>query len=112
MEKVREHEVRLLEYALHSLAEEKGFHEYGPLDSKKRAGVISFNFADVHPHDLATILDEEGIAIRSGHNCAQPLMRWLGVAATSRASFHVYNSYDDVDALKAGLKKAGRIFRV
>ena len=112
MEKVREHEVRLLEYALQTLAEVKGFRQYGPLDSKKRAGVISFNFADVHPHDLATILDEEGIAIRSGHHCAQPLMRWLDVTATSRASFHVYNSFDDIDALKAGLGKAGRIFKV
>jgi len=112
MDKVREHEVRLLDYALQSLAEVKGFRQYGPLDPKKRAGVISFNFADVHPHDLATILDEEGIAIRSGHHCAQPLMRWLDVTATSRASFHVYNSYDDVDALKAGLKKAGGIFKV
>jgi cysteine desulfurase/selenocysteine lyase len=112
MEKVREHEVRMLEYALHSLTELKGFHQYGPPDPKKRAGVISFNYADVHPHDLATILDEEGIAIRSGHHCAQPLMRWLNVTATSRASFHVYNSFDDVDALKAGLKKAGGIFKV
>jgi len=112
MGKVREHEVRLLEYALSSLGEVKGFHQYGPLDSGKRAGVVSFNYADVHPHDLATILDEEGIAIRSGHHCAQPLMRWLGVTATSRASFHLYNSYDDVDALKAGLKKAGGIFKV
>ena len=112
MEKVREHEVRLLEYALESLAEVKGFHQYGPLDPKIRAGVVSFNFADVHSHDLATVLDEEGIAVRSGHHCAQPLMRWLGVTATSRVSFHVYNSFDDIDLLKGGLRKAGRIFKV
>ena len=112
MGKVREHEVRLLRYALETLSGVKGFHAYGPLDPEKRGGVISFIFADVHPHDLATILDEEGIAIRSGHHCAQPLMKWLDVAATSRASFHVYNSYDDVDALKGGLEKAGSIFRV
>jgi len=112
MEKVREHEVRLLKYALETLSDVRGFHAYGTRDPDKRGGVISFNFADVHPHDLATILDEEGIAIRSGHHCAQPLMRWLDVAATSRASFHVYNSYDDVDALKAGLLKAGVIFKV
>jgi cysteine desulfurase/selenocysteine lyase len=112
MAKVREHEVRLLEYALQSLAEVKGFHQYGPEDPKRRAGVISFNLADVHPHDLATVLDEEGIAIRSGHQCAQPLMHWLDEAATSRASFYVYNSYDDVDSLKAGLQKAGAIFRI
>ncbi len=112
MTKVRDHELALLEYARETLSKVKGFHPYGPLDIDRKGGVISFNFADVHPHDLATILDEEGIAIRSGHHCAQPLMRWLDVAATSRASFHVYNSYDDIDALKAGLEKAGRIFKV
>ena len=112
MDKVREHEVLLLDYALQALSEVKGFHVYGPADPRKRGGVVSFNLADVHPHDLATILDEEGIAIRSGHHCAQPLMRWLDVAATSRASFHVYNSYDDVDALKAGLERARGIFKL
>jgi cysteine desulfurase/selenocysteine lyase len=109
---VREHEMQLLEYAMESLAKVRGFHAYGPTDPEIRGGVISFNLADIHPHDLATILDEEGIAIRSGHHCAQPLMRWLDVAATSRASFHVYNSFDDVDALKAGLEKAGAIFKL
>ena len=112
MDKEREHEIRLNDYALQTLQSIKGFHAYGPLDSGKKGGVISFNFADVHPHDLATILNEEGIAIRSGHHCAQPLMNWLDVEATSRASFHVYNSYDDVDALKAGLQKAGAIFKI
>jgi len=112
MDKVREHEVRLLGYALQTLWKVKGFHAYGPEDPRVRGGVVSFNLADVHPHDLATILDEEGIAIRSGHHCAQPLMRWLDVAATSRASFCVYNSYDDIDALKAGLEKAGAIFKL
>jgi cysteine desulfurase/selenocysteine lyase len=112
MAKVREHEVRLVEYALETLAKVKGFRQYGPSDPGRKGGVISFNLADVHPHDLATILDEEGIAIRSGHHCAQPLMRWLDVSATSRASFHVYNSYDDLDALKSGLEKAGAIFKI
>jgi cysteine desulfurase / selenocysteine lyase len=112
MDKVREHEVLLLRYALESLSKVKGFQQYGPTDPSKRGGVISFNLGDVHPHDLATILDEEGIAIRSGHHCAQPLMRWLDVSATSRASFHVYNSYDDVDALREGLEKAGSIFKL
>jgi len=112
MDKVRKHEALLLEYAFETLSKVKGFHAYGPEDIRKRGGVISFNLADVHPHDLATILDEEGIAIRSGHHCAQLLMRWLDVAATSRASFEVYNSYDDIDALKAGLEKAGAIFKL
>ena len=112
MDKVRDHEVLLLRYALESLNKLKEFKAYGPEDVSKRGGVISFNYADVHPHDLATILDEEGVAIRSGHHCAQPLMRWLDVPATSRASFSVYNSYDDIDAMKGGLQKAGEIFKV
>jgi len=112
MDRVRDHEVRLLKYALETLPKVKGFRGYGPADAKERGGIVAFNLADIHPHDLATILDEEGIAIRSGHHCAQPLMRWLDVAATSRASFHVYNSYDDIDALRAGLQKAGAIFKI
>jgi cysteine desulfurase / selenocysteine lyase len=112
MARVRDHEVKLLTYAAEVLAKVKGFRSYGPSDLGKKAGVIAFNLGDVHPHDLATILDEEGIAIRSGHHCAQPLMHWLDVSATSRASFNVYNSYDDIDALKAGLEKAGAIFRL
>ena len=112
MEKVRDHEVRLLKYALETLNQVSGFRAYGPSDTSLRSGVVSFNLSDVHPHDLATILDEEGIAIRSGHHCAQPLMRWLDVAATSRASFHVYNSEDDVDALKMGLEKARKVFKL
>jgi cysteine desulfurase/selenocysteine lyase len=112
MDKVREHEKLLLAYTFETLNKVKGFHAYGSQDPSRRGGVVSFNLADVHPHDLATILDEEGIAIRSGHHCAQPLMRWLDVAATSRASFHIYNSYDDIDALKAGLEKAGAIFKL
>jgi cysteine desulfurase/selenocysteine lyase len=112
MEKVRDHEIRLLRYALETLGGVKGFRSYGPADTTLRAGVVSFNLADIHPHDLATILDGEGIAIRSGHHCAQPLMRWLDVSATSRASFHIYNSEDDVDALKAGLEKAKGVFKL
>jgi cysteine desulfurase/selenocysteine lyase len=112
MERVRDHELRLLDYAFKELASVRGLKIYGPTETRSRAGVISFNYADVHPHDLATILDEEGIAIRSGHHCAQPLMRWLDVPATSRASFYIYNAQDDVDALKAGIVKAGGLFKV
>ncbi len=112
MTKVRDHELGLLKYAKETLSKVKGFQQYGPQEVNRKGGVISFNLADIHPHDLATILDDEGIAIRSGHHCAQPLMRWLDVAATSRASFHVYNSQDDIDALKAGLEKANGIFKV
>ena len=111
MERVREHEKGLLRYAMQSLKAIEGFRGYGPADESIRAGVISFNLADIHPHDLATILDEEGIAIRSGNHCAQPLAEWLGVPATSRASLCVYNSEDDLDALSAALTKAKRIFK-
>jgi cysteine desulfurase / selenocysteine lyase len=112
MEKVRRHEVELLKYSNETLGETDGLEIYGPEKVERRGGIISFNLADVHPHDLATILDGEGIAIRSGHHCAQPLMEWLGVSATSRASLYIYNSYDDIDALKVGLEKARRIFKV
>lgn len=112
MERVRRHEMELVKYALDTLGGVKGFEPYGPADTEKRGGVVSFNLSDVHPHDLATILDEEGIAIRSGHHCAQPLMEWLGVPATSRASFYVYNGNDDIDCLRAGLEKARRIFKL
>jgi len=112
MARVRDHEVKLLKYATEVLQGVKGFKEYGPMDTDARGGVISFNLADIHPHDLATILDEDGVAIRSGHHCAQPLMNWLGVAATSRASFYLYNSYDDIDALKSSLERAREIFKV
>jgi len=111
MERVRNHEKGLLKYAMETLPLVKGFQCYGPQDPEVTVGVVSFNLADIHPHDLATILDEEGVAIRSGNHCAQPLVNWLGVPATSRASFCVYNSEDDIDALKAGLEKAKRIFK-
>jgi cysteine desulfurase/selenocysteine lyase len=81
---------------------------YGPMD--ERAGVISFTLADIHPHDLATILDHEGVAIRAGHHCTQPLMRRLNVSATARASFYVYNTEEDVDALVVALEKALTLF--
>ncbi len=112
MDKVRGHEEALLKYSFETLEKVKGFRAYGPQKVESRSGVISFNLADIHSHDLATILDEEGIAIRSGHHCAQPLMRWLDVSATSRASFSVYNSYDDIDALAAGLEKARSVFKL
>jgi cysteine desulfurase/selenocysteine lyase len=112
MESVRSHESSVLQYAIDALSRIKGFRPYGPGDHERRAGVLSFNLGDIHPHDLATVLDEGGVAIRSGHHCAQPLMRWLGVSATGRASFYVYNSLDDVDALASGLRRAGRIFKL
>ena len=110
MDRVRSHEEELTAYALDQMADAPGITVYGPKDSSQRGGVVSFNLGDIHPHDLASILDEEGVAIRSGQHCAQPLMEELGVSATTRASFYIYNSRDDVDALMSGLSKARRIF--
>jgi cysteine desulfurase/selenocysteine lyase len=83
---------------------------YGPKDASIRGGAVSFWYRDVHPHDLATVLNEEGVAIRAGHHCAQLVMRRYGVPATARASFYVYNTRDEVDALIAALDRAGSIF--
>ena len=110
MDKVRSHEEQLAAYALEQMGSVPGITVYGPKDASLRGGVVSFNLGDIHPHDLASILDEEGVAIRSGMHCAQPLLESMGLSATSRASFYVYNSYDDVDALMGALSKARRIF--
>ncbi len=105
MEAVREHEVKMAEYAIEKL-DAAGATVYGPRDLAQRGGVVSFNFDRIHPHDMATIVDQEGVCIRAGHHCAQPLMRRLGVAATARASFYVYNNRDDVDSLMEAIDKA------
>jgi len=107
MREVAAHEIALARYALERLAAVEGVTLYGPAE---RAGVVSFTLADIHPHDLATIVDSEGVAIRAGHHCAQPLMRRLDVAATARATFYVYNTREDVDALVAALEKARALF--
>ena len=112
MDNVRRHEKELTVYALDRMAAVPGLTLYGPRDPEKRGGVISFNFADVHPHDVAYIMDEQGIAIRSGHHCAQVLMERLDVAATSRASFYVYNTKEDVDALVGALSKVAEVFKL
>jgi cysteine desulfurase/selenocysteine lyase len=110
MDRIRQHEIELTSYALEKLRDFGDIDIYGPPNAEQRAGVISFNQRDVHPHDVATVLDREGIAIRAGHHCAQPLMSILGQSATARASFYVHNDRRDVDALIAGLSCAGRIF--
>ncbi len=112
MDKIREHEIDLTRYALDKLSQIKGMKIYGPMDAAKRGGVISFNLGDIHPHDLATIIDEDGIAIRSGHHCAQVLMERLDVSATSRASFYIYNTKDEVDAFVKSLYRAKELFRI
>lgn len=110
MAAVREHERHLLGYALSALGEVPGLTIYGPRAPEQRSGVISFTLGDIHPHDLATILDDDEIAIRAGHHCTQPLMRRLGVTATARASFGVYSTEGDVDRLVAGLHRARGLF--
>jgi cysteine desulfurase/selenocysteine lyase len=109
-EAIREHEAGLLRYALNRMAEIPDLTVYGPKELKERSGVISFALGDAHPHDIATILDSEGVAIRAGHHCAQLVMKHFGVAATTRASFSLYNSTDDIDRLMEGLKVVHSIF--
>ena len=112
MEAVREHEVELLGYAMRTL---KACHGdditiYGPSDPAARGGVLSFAYRDIHPHDVSQVLDEAGVCVRAGHHCAKPLMRRLGVGATARASFYVYNDEADVDALAHALGRASELF--
>jgi len=110
MESVHDHEKEITRYALGRMKEIEGLVIYGPMDVDHRVGVISFNLGDIHAHDLASILDEDGIAIRSGHQCAQPLMEFLRIPATSRASFYIYNTKQEVDVLVEALEKARKIF--
>ncbi|HEY3745431.1 MAG TPA: SufS family cysteine desulfurase [Gemmatimonadaceae bacterium] len=109
MDRVRQHERALMTVAQERLEAIEGIHIYGP-PAAERSGVVSFTMSDVHPHDLATVLDGEGVCIRAGHHCAQPLMRRLDVPATARASFYVYNDERDIDALVTGILKAREIF--
>jgi cysteine desulfurase/selenocysteine lyase len=109
MENVRAHEEEITRYALDRLLD-AGATVYGPKDASIRGGAVSFWYRDVHPHDLATVLNEEGVAIRAGHHCAQLVMRRYGVPATARASFYVYNTKEEVDALIAALDRAQAIF--
>ena len=110
MENVREHEKQLTAYALDAFRELEEVDLFGPMDVDRRGGILSFHSFDVHPHDLGTFLDQEGVAIRTGHHCTMPLMGALGVPATARASLYVYNTEQEVDALVDALKRALRYF--
>ncbi len=110
MDAVRAHESDLTAYALERLPELEGLRVFGPADAESRGGVISFELEGIHPHDLAEICDRSGVCIRAGHHCAQPLMRELGVSATARASFHVYNDREDIDRLVDSLQDARKVF--
>ena len=112
MGRVRAHERDLLAYALERLPEVEGIHLYGPSDLDRRGGVVAFAIEGMHPHDIAELCDREGVCVRAGHHCAQPLMRCLGVGATARASFHVYNSRDEVDRLVDALVRAREVFQL
>jgi cysteine desulfurase/selenocysteine lyase len=109
MDAVLQHERALVRRATERLASVEGVRIYGPPPAE-RSGVVSFTLGDIHPHDLATILDEDGVCIRAGHHCCQPLMRRLGVSATARASFYLYNDEADVEALVGALQKARALF--
>jgi cysteine desulfurase / selenocysteine lyase len=104
MEAIEEHEQALAAYALERLADVPGVHVFGP-PAERGAGIVSFDVEGVHPHDVAQILDWEGVAIRAGHHCCQPLMARLGVAATNRASFYLYTIPEEIDRLVEGLDK-------
>lgn len=106
---IHEHEQALTTYAYEQMSQIEGIDIYGP-SKDKRAGIITFNLKDVHPHDVATALDTEGVAVRAGHHCAQPLMKWLNVSSTARASFYIYNTKEDIDQLVEGLKQAKEFF--
>jgi cysteine desulfurase/selenocysteine lyase len=108
MDEIAKHDMQLADYAVQRMSEIEGLTVYGPL--KNRAGLVTFNVDDIHPHDVATVLDAEGVAIRAGHHCCQPLMRWLNVTATARASFYLYNTEDDIDKLVTAILKTKEYF--
>ncbi len=111
LDKIEQHEHELVAYAMEQMETVEGLEIYGPRDSSQRAGIVTFNLESVHPHDLATVLDMNGIAVRAGHHCCQPLMKWLDVSATARASFYLYNTKQDVDRLVEGLRMAKEYFQ-
>jgi cysteine desulfurase / selenocysteine lyase len=112
MEDVRAHERDLTSYALERLPEVEGITLFGPTDLDRRGGVVAFAIDGIHPHDIAELCDREAVCVRAGHHCAQPLMRCLGVGATARASFHVYNARDEVDRLVDALGRAREVFEL
>jgi cysteine desulfurase/selenocysteine lyase len=111
MERIRAHELELVRYCFDQLSNLEGLIIYGPKDPLKRSGVVSFDFHGIHPHDLATIIGREGICVRAGHHCCQPLLKKLGRQGTTRASFYLYNTKKDVDALVSALAKARDVFK-
>jgi cysteine desulfurase/selenocysteine lyase len=109
LEAIERHEHELAAYALERLRDVPGIVLYGP-PAERRAGIVSFNIEGIHPHDVAQVLDWEGVAIRAGHHCCQPLMHRLGVAATNRASFYLYTVPEEIDRLADGLLRVRKVF--
>ena len=109
LEAIEQHEHELVAYALERMADVPGITMYGPAP-ERRAGIVSFNLDGIHPHDVSQVLDYDGVAIRAGHHCCQPLMQRLGVAATNRASFYLYTIPEEIDRLVEGLHKARKVF--
>jgi len=112
MRNIHLHERELTAYALDRLSKVNGLSVYGPEDPQVRGGVVSFNVGDIHSHDMATLLDEDNIAVRSGQHCAQPLHERFGIPSTTRASFYLYNTEEEVDRLVSSLKRAAGIFKI
>lgn len=110
LNEIEKHEHHMAALAMEKMSGIEGLEIYGPTDPLKRAGIVTFNMKEVHPHDVATVLDMSGIAVRAGHHCAQPLMKWLDVTATARASFYLYNDESDIDRLVEGLRSAKEYF--
>ena len=112
MERIRRHEESLTKHALDEFERIRGMRIYGPPEATERAGLIAFNIADIHAHDLATLLDEDGICVRAGHHCAMPIHTKLETPATTRASFYLYNTHEEVEKLTESLKKAAKKFKI
>ena len=110
MENVRAHEVEITDYALRRLGDVPGVSIFGPPNAEQRGGVVSFELEGVHPHDVGQVLDTHGVAVRTGHHCAQPVMAALSVPATARASFYIYNTTEEVDRLAVALEEVSRFF--
>ena len=111
MHNIEQHDKELLKYAHEQLSKVKGITIYGPKDLKKKSSIIAFNFEDIHPHDVSSILDTEGIAIRGGHHCAMPLMKILNLQSSCRLSLYLYNTTEDIDALVKALEKVRKVFK-
>jgi cysteine desulfurase/selenocysteine lyase len=108
LDRIAAHEHALLDYATEVVSGLGGVRIYGT--ARDKTAIVSFNVGDVHPHDVGTILDHEGVAVRTGHHCAQPVMQRFGIPATARASFAFYNTFDEIDALAAAIRKVQKLF--